>query len=76
MSTIVVHPSSRDGFRAERLRAAAALHGDERRKFLVEAIAQYRDWAASLGVPDQKINADASILGRAFFGALVRRTAP
>jgi hypothetical protein len=68
MTVIVVHPRTRDGFIAERLRKAAEIRDlAERQRFLGEAIEKYRLWAIQLGVPAHKVGADTAILRCAFF---------
>ena len=73
---IVVHPNTRRGFAAERLRRASQIEDvAERQKFLEEALEKYRAWALVLGTAPHKVSADVAILRCSFFPKLQRRRA-
>jgi hypothetical protein len=66
--TIIVHPSTRQGFAAERLRKAAQIQQmSARHGFLGEALERYRAWAITLGVPPHMISKDVAILRGQFY---------
>ena len=65
---IVVHPRTRNGFAAERLRKAEIIEDPaERHRFLEDALLKYRYWSLGLGVPASKVTADIAILRNRFF---------
>jgi hypothetical protein len=75
-ATIVVHPSTRRGFAAERLRNAAQIEdATERANFLDEALAKFAAWSEGIGVAPHKIQADVAILRCEFFPPPQRRQA-
>jgi hypothetical protein len=73
---IAVHPSTRRGYAAERLRKAAQI-GDvpERQEFLEQALEKFRAWALGLGVPPHKISSDLATLRSEFFPSPHQRQA-
>lgn len=73
---LVVHPNTRRGYAAERLRRASQI-GDvaERQKFLEEALEKYRAWALGLGTAPHKVSADVAMLRCQFFPNPQRRQA-
>jgi hypothetical protein len=72
---IVVHPRTRDGYAAERLRKAAVMDDSERQKFLEQALEKYRAWSLNLGALPHKISADVAILRCEFFPEPQKRRA-
>jgi hypothetical protein len=76
MTKIVVHPNTRRGFAAERLRCALQIEdAAERRKFLELALEKYRAWALGLGTAPHKVSADVAMLRCQFFPSPQRRLA-
>jgi hypothetical protein len=68
MTGIVVHPRTRSGYAAERLRKAEVITDQtERLRFLEDALLKYRYWSLGLGVPPSKVSADVAILRNEFF---------
>jgi hypothetical protein len=73
---IVVHPSTRRGYAAERLRKAAQIEDvAERQEFLEQALEKYRAWALGLGAAQHKVSADIATLRSEFFPRPQRRLA-
>ena len=65
---IVVHPNTRRGYAAERLRKAEIIADQaERHRFLEDALLKFRYWCLGLGVPLSKVNADIAIMRHEFF---------